>query len=140
MYNVNPAPEPKPAPRPAGLSMVALVLGALALLLALPILWWRLNSPATASVSAQLLDVITQASTVNNPGWVTGVRAGAMLMSFLSLVCACIALILKHSGRLAAIAFVLALAALAATSWGLALAVVAGVILIGVLLLGMGIG
>lgn len=143
MHLESPPPAPAAAPRPPGLSLAALVLGALALLLALPVLWWRLNTSGGGTATAELLGEISTAMSgqgQGGPGWLSATRASAMLLAFVCLITAIIALILKHSGRLAAIAVVLGLAALAATSLGLTLGIVFGVLLLGVLLLGMGIG
>lgn len=135
-----PAPPGLPA-RPQGLAVTALGVALLALLCALPVLWWRLtHGPIGGGMWAEVLQVFGAGSPGGAPGWLVAVRAVAMLGGFLALVLGLVALILRQPGRLVAIVLVLALAALAASSLGLTLMIVLGVVLIGVLLLGMGIG
>lgn len=145
----SPLPPPAPAGVPAiatrsrGLALGALALAIAALVAALPVLWWRLTAGAGLSsggVLTELAQVFGQGGTPAGPGWLVILRATAMLAGFLGLVLGLVALILKQPGRLVAVAWVLALAALAATSLGLTLMIVLGVILLGVVLLGMGIG
>lgn len=140
-------PAPPPAKQViAGLAMPALLLGILAIVLALPILWWRISAqPAAITLSGEIVREVAQVVQGSDPanvlpGWYSGVRASAMIAAFLTLLLAVIALILKHSGRLAGIAVVLALAAFAAISSTLMLMVVGGALLIGVLLLMLGVG
>lgn len=135
-----PPPAPARRPAPAGLALVALALGIVALLLALPILWWRISAqPDAVTLAGEVVQAISgEAGAL--PSWYSAVRASAMLAAFLALLLAVIALILKHSGRLAGIAVVLALASFAATSSSLLLMIVGGVLLLAVLMLAVGVG
>lgn len=137
-----PPPAPPALPgRPQGLAMAALGVALLALLCALPVLWWRLtHGPISGGMLAEVLQVFGTGGPDGAPGWLVAVRAVSVLGGFLALVLGLVALILRQPGRLVAIVWVLALAALAASSLGLTLMIVIGVVLIGVLLLGMGIG
>ena len=138
------APVVKPAP--TGLALPAVLLGILAIALALPVLWWRISAqPAAITLSGEIVREVTQViqgadPTTVLPSWYAGVRASAMIAAFLALLLACIALILKHSGRLSGIAVVLALAAFAAISSSLLLMVVGGVLVLGLSLLLLGVG
>ena len=105
------------AAQPRGLALGALALAIAALVAALPVLWWRLTAGAGLSsggVLAELAQVFGQGGTPVGPGWLVILRATAMLAGFLALVLGLVALILKQPGRLVAVAWVLALAALAA--------------------------
>jgi hypothetical protein len=145
-FDHSPPPQPAAKPLVAGLALPALLLGILALVLALPILWWRISTqPAAISLSGEIVREVAQVVqgadlSTALPSWYAGVRAFAIIAAFLALLLAIIALILKHSGRMAGIAVVLALAAFAATSSSLMLMIVGGALLLGVLLLMLGVG
>lgn len=124
--------------------MPALCLGILAILLALPVLWWRISmQPVASSLGgeiAQQIGAAAQSVSAAPPDWYAAVRASALLAAFLSLLLAIVALILRNSARMAGIAAVLALAACVASSSGLTLTIAGGVVLLVTLMLTLGLG
>jgi hypothetical protein len=137
-----PPPQPSPEPLPSTWSHLALALAAIAFVLALPILWWKLMA---APVGATLVSEAVQGTAdairgnFNTPQWVISLRAASVICAFLSMLSVILALILKNQRRSAGIATVLALAALAVTAPLLFIAVLAAVVGIIVVLFSVGL-
>jgi len=131
-------PEPEP---PRGLCLIAVILGALALVASIPLLWWRITmQPAGTSGAGEVAGSLSQAfkGVDKAPFWYVQLRAGAVIAAFLTAILATIGMIQGHSKRLGTISIVLTAGALIAASPGMGLWLLVALIVLVVIALMLG--